>query len=196
MNVYGEFEISRLGLVLFLLVICIYIAKINNAWSGKIACFCIILSPFALAFIDPDRDPVRFEASNIYTHLKIQRQAVQDYVRDHGKFPIEEPLLISLAPYLKDKPFNRWMVSCNFLRVTPNAVWMGCDLAEYQPIETFWERNWQRRVANIVIRESIAKRIAQYGPLYGSKDAMSPPVSDDRKSLYRVEDDVVWIRVD
>ena len=81
------------------------------------------------------------------------------------------------------------------MRVTPNAVWIGFDLTECVPVETWWERIWEGRIYNLVIREGLEKRSASV-LLYGSKDIMTPPESDSVSNQYKAEDDAIWLRVD
>ena len=87
------------------------------------------------------------------------------------------------------------MAPFSVLLITPEAAWIGCDLAEAYPVETWWERLWQNRSYSIAIRDDLAQRAIKFA-LYGSKDAMTPPVLDDVNSQYREEHNVMWIRVD
>ena len=203
MDGYGRYKISWFGLVLLLLVICIFIIiKNKNKRSGiyKFTVFCIIVFSFCIFNSLPAGYPGQAWSSDVISTLRSQRDAVQDYIRAHGKAPTEENILVSLVSYFHDKdeylPSGAWwMVPYTSLRVTPNAVWIGLDLAECVPVETFWERIWEGRVANLVIREGLEKRAARV-LLYGSKNVLTPPESDDEKSLYKAEDDAIWLLVD
>ena len=195
----GGFYISQFGLFLLLLVTSIFVCmKTKKKRSGRYIFTVLVAIIFGFAMLEglPGGHPG--QGLSEYINLRIQRDAIHDYVRAHGKLPMEENLLLSLAPYLQDRggyTYEVWMAPYTFLRVTPNATWVGCDLAEYRPVETWWEIIWQGRNENLVLREGLAKRAARV-LLYGSKDALTPPESDDVKNLYTKEDNAIWLRVD
>ena len=207
MSDYGGYEISWFGLLLTLEAIGIFTCmKIETRWNGRY--IFTILCTIALALcivvmgaynVDTGRYGGQARTSALYIHLRDRRQAIQNYVRDHGQLPMEEPLLLSLAPYFQDNdqysPVKDWIVTYFFLKVTPNATWMGCDLAECLPVETWWDRLWQSNSYNIAIREGL-ERIAARFHLYGSKNTITPPESDAVRNLYKAEDDAIWLLVD
>ena len=155
---------------------------------------CIICAAYMLT-LPSVPNYLSYAVYDVFSTLR-QRDALQAYVRDHGKLPMDGNLMHSFATYYSEGQCK--FLEYVFFRVTPNAAWLGLDLTEFVPVRTWWERNWQGKAgnrSNLNIRKELARRADSYG-LYGTKDIITPPVSDDVKYLYKVEDDAVWFRVD
>jgi len=189
----------------------------KNAYAATIALIVTLVWVFVLIALGfyhniPLHGRVRAQAGHVATSLAHRRQAVLDYVRYHAELPAEGRLFPVLIPYLQQILGERYMPEYDlitfhtFLRVTPNGAWIGYDLAEAFPVETWWERLWQSRNDGIAIRMildrtniswSLPATSILYGSiLSGSRDAMTPPVSDDLDSRYREWHDAIWLRVD
>lgn len=139
-------------------------------------------------------------ASTLSFYLRNRKEAALRYLQDHASFdfPKRENNIMLLQNYLTSQDFT--LLSPQELKADREAlftaendtVWVGFDLRRVLYPDSFLD--WLFKTGNRVIREKLEER-AEQRALYGSPNLGTLPVSSDTAHLYKVKDNVLWMRV-
>jgi len=167
--------------VLLLCIAGVVFAMLYFPWYGS--------NHFTLASASSNR------AALIIRHLMLfYKSAAQEYIHEHVKESEHHKIFSSRTlSAIWDRNGSDSIVFIE-LAITPDATWIGYDLTEAYPIEPWWKEFWEGGAVNLEIRTRLAK-IAPEFRLYGSESITTPPVWGDVNSLYKKEDNVIWLRV-